>query len=105
MRFSAGAVNPDRNERNWIPGYNLINLKVTGTGAERALEIDAHVLQWQSSPELFRPILTRQGNPIYHHKILIPEHIPSAIITGYKSKNLFDSSVAITAVQNESHVI
>lgn len=72
IRFAAGAVNPDRNEIGWQPGYNLIDVRVTGAGPDRALKIEAHLLQWQSNPEQYRPILTRQGEPVIRHRIAIP---------------------------------
>jgi hypothetical protein len=72
IRFDAGAVNPDRNENGWQPGYNLIDVRVTGAGPDRALEIEAHLLQWQSNPEQYRPVLTRQGEPVVRHRISIP---------------------------------
>jgi hypothetical protein len=72
IRFAAGAVNPDRNEVGWRPGYNLIRLQVTGTGGDRALEIEAHLLELQSNPEQYRPVLTRQGEPVVRHRIAVP---------------------------------
>lgn len=72
IRFAAGAVNPDRYEIGWRPGYNLIRLQVTGTGADRTLEVEAHLLEWQSNPEQYRPVLTRQGEPVVRHNIAIP---------------------------------
>lgn len=72
IRFAAGAVNPDRYEIGWRPGYNLIRLQVTGTGADRALKVEAHLLEWQSNPEQYRPVLTRQGEPVFRHGIMIP---------------------------------
>lgn len=72
MRFSAGAVNPDRQEKCWEPGYNLINLRVVGSGPERALEIEAYLLVLQSSPERFNPRRTRDGKEVFQHRISIP---------------------------------
>lgn len=72
MRFSAGAVNPDRQEKGWEPGYNLINLQVVGAGPERALEIEAHLLVLQSSPERFNPRRTWDGKEVFRHTISIP---------------------------------
>lgn len=58
VTFSAGAVNPDRQEKGWSPGYNFIRLALkTEAGAEPKLAIEAHLLEWQMSPEGFRPIL------------------------------------------------
>lgn len=72
IRFSAGAVNPDRYEAGWQPGYNLIDLRVTGEGRDRVLEIEAHLLQWQSNPDRYRPVLTRDGEEVVRHRIAIP---------------------------------
>jgi len=72
IRFSAGAVNPDRYEIGWRPGYNLIRLQITGAGPHRALEVEAHLLEWQSNPEQYRPVLTREGEPVVRHRIAIP---------------------------------
>ncbi|BBO14737.1 metallophosphoesterase [Bradyrhizobium sp. TM102] len=58
VTFSAGAVNPDRQEKGWSPGYNIIRLAVeTDTAGESKLAVEAHLLEWQMSPEYFRPIL------------------------------------------------
>jgi hypothetical protein len=69
VRFSAGAVNPDRNEPGWQPGYNLVAVHVTGSGRDRKLKVDAHLRQWQSSPDQFRAVLTPQGESVFRHRI------------------------------------
>jgi len=70
MRFGAGAVNPDRQENGWEPGYNLINLAVDGdVGMVRNLQIDARVMKWQTNPDRYVPKLTREGNAIFSHTI------------------------------------
>jgi predicted phosphodiesterase len=76
VRFSAGAVNPDRNEGGWQPGYNLIDIRVIGEGSARVLEINAHLLQWQSNPDQYRPVLTQQGEPVFCHRIPFPGQTP-----------------------------
>lgn len=77
IRFGAGAVNPNRNEVGWRPGYNLIRVAVIGDGRERALDIEAHQLEWQPHPELYRPVLTRQGGSVVRHRIEIPGRPPA----------------------------
>lgn len=72
VRFSAGAVNPDRGEMGWQPAYNLIDVRVVGEGAARALEIEAHLLQWQDNPEQYRPTLTSRGEDVFRQRISIP---------------------------------
>jgi hypothetical protein len=51
VRIAASAAHPDRTEPGWEPGYNLLELKVDGTGGDRRLEIGAHVRVWQPSSE------------------------------------------------------
>ena len=80
IRFSAGAVNPDRNEAGWQPAYNLIDVRVTGEGRQRALEVEAHLLQWQANPEQYRPTLTTQGDAPIRHRIAIPRHARASIV-------------------------
>ena len=72
IRFSAGAVNPDRGEIGWQPAYNLIEVRVVGEGADRALEVEARLLQWQANPEQYRPVQTRSGEDVFRHRISIP---------------------------------
>ena len=72
IRFDAGAVNPDRNESGWKPAYNFIRLEVEGSGAERFLNIEAHLLEWQSSPELYRAAIAHNGEDMHRHRIAIP---------------------------------
>jgi hypothetical protein len=74
FRFLAGAVNPVRDEPAWRPGYNLVDLKVDGTGLERAINVQAHIRQFQSAPnELFVPLLTQNREEIWRHKLRIPQ--------------------------------
>lgn len=72
VRFSAGAVNPERQELGWLPGYNLVELHIVGDGSERRLEINSHLLQWQTSPDMFRPALTSEGEDVFRHFIRFP---------------------------------
>lgn len=76
MRFSAGAVNPDKQEPGWEPGYNLINLSVVGgDGMERRLQIEAYVMKWQTNPDKYVPKETKAivgDKKIFGHFIQIP---------------------------------
>lgn len=60
VRIAASAAHPDRTEHGWEPGYNLIELEVSGAGSERKLEVAAHVRIWQSAPGQFRPKMDGQ---------------------------------------------
>jgi predicted phosphodiesterase len=71
VRFSAGAVNPDRNELGWQPGYNLFKLSVSTTGTDQYLDIEAHLRALQTSPERFTPIFPPEGGEVFKHRIPI----------------------------------
>lgn len=73
LRLSAGAVNPDRHETGWQPGYNLVKVCVVGAGAERRLDFEVTSLEWQSNPDLFKPAHDKNGSAFFGHSISIPE--------------------------------
>ncbi len=54
VRFSAGAVNPDRNEVGWEPGYNIVKLQTVDRDGQRSLKVEAHLRVWQTNPDMFR---------------------------------------------------
>jgi len=74
-RFSAGAVNPDRYEAGWMPGYNLVEVNVTGAGPDRCISIAAHLRQWQSNPDMFRAVQPTEGETVFRHTISFPGHV------------------------------
>lgn len=74
VRFCAGALHPDRNERDYRPGYNLIDLEVIGAGQQRVVRVRAHVRQWQRNPDRFIAVQTPQGHDVWESDILFPSH-------------------------------
>ena len=56
-----------------MPGYNLVEVRLTGSEADRELTIAAHLRQWQSNPDQFRPMLTAQGETVFRHTIAFPD--------------------------------
>ncbi len=81
VRFSAGAVNPDRNEPGWLPGYNLVAVDVTGAGDDRQISIAAYLRQWQSNPDMFRAVQTPEGDSVFRHTIRFPGEIYGGMAT------------------------
>lgn len=79
MRFSAGAVNPERHEYDWKPGYNVIDIEVVGAGKDRVVRVRAHVRQLQKSPERFIALTTKQGQDVWVQDILFPSHATHVI--------------------------
>ena len=58
VTFFAGAVNPDRQEKDWQPGYNIIRVSLGQNAAGQPhLDVEGHLLEWQTSPEMFKPIM------------------------------------------------
>ena len=53
VQIAASAAHPDRMERGWEPGYNLLELSVSQENAERRLNVTAHVRIWQNRPGMF----------------------------------------------------
>lgn len=70
-RFSAGAVNPDRNEAGWEPGYNIIQLSTTESNGTRLLDIQAHLRVWQASPDMFRARMASPTDDVFRYQIPI----------------------------------
>jgi predicted MPP superfamily phosphohydrolase len=71
VRFAAGAVNPDRNETGWEPGYNLIALTTTEQDGVRYLNVSARLLTWQTNPDLFRPRQDENRAEVFSHRITL----------------------------------
>lgn len=74
FRFLAGAVNPDREEPRWNPGYNLVDLHVDGEGPTRGVEVRARLRHFQPAPnELFVPLLTQERDEVWKLRLRLPQ--------------------------------
>ncbi len=71
LRFSAGAVSPDRAEAGWEPGYNLIELSVDDDGSARYLDVQAHLRVWQTNPNMFVEKLTESRETVFRERLLL----------------------------------
>ncbi|KHA77239.1 hypothetical protein NC77_20330 [Janthinobacterium lividum] len=78
IRIGAAAVNPDRNEIGFEPGYNLIKIDVSGAGAGRMLDVEVHLRHLQRNPEQYRARLNGD-DPVFRHQIAIPEQTNSRV--------------------------
>ena len=77
FRFMAGAVNPDRDEKCWNPGYNLVDLHVDGDGLTRGVEVRAQLRHFQPAPnELFVPLVTSNREEWWTLRLKFPQ-LPS----------------------------
>lgn len=75
VRVAASAAHPDKTERGWEPGYNLIQLNAEGSGNDRRLNVEVHVRVWQARPGEFRA-KTDRGAEVFKHTISIDPWTP-----------------------------
>jgi predicted phosphodiesterase len=76
MRFQAGAVNPDMREREWKPGYNLLDVTVSGVGFGRILDVCAYVRHFQKAPEMFVALCQDRYQSEWKHRMPFPYVAP-----------------------------
>lgn len=94
----AGAVNPRRDEQNWRPGYNILELSVQTVGGRRKLMIDVHAREWQNTvPRQFRAIEDRGNKPVHHHEIVLDDWESSRSDTTARTEPLTSSESQPTA--------
>lgn len=72
VRWSAGAANPWRSEKQFEPSYDIIELEVAGGGADRRIGIRSHLYKFQPHPEGFHPIQKDGGDEVFRHSIPFP---------------------------------
>lgn len=65
VRFGAGAVNPDRYEGEFEPGFNIVTLGVEPTSKGHRLSVKAEVWTWQEDPGRFRLHQTQSGAELW----------------------------------------
>lgn len=71
LRIRAGAMHPDRDERDWKPGYNWIDMSVEGSNDKRKLVVKVWVRQFETNN--FLAIPDRKGNPIWENSYELPD--------------------------------
>lgn len=78
VRFSAGAVNPERHEPGWEPGYNLVRISVVEDQERFFLDVEAHLFCWQTNPDCFRPKQAEQDRLMFTHRVPLARPYASA---------------------------
>jgi hypothetical protein len=80
VRLATGAVNPDRTEGNWEPGYNLTKLQVVEDSTQYFLKIESYLRIWQDNPDRFVAKRTEDDGDIFVHTVPLrrrPSPIPA----------------------------
>lgn len=77
VRFYGGAVNPERGENGWEPGYSITDLGIEyKPDGSKLLYVAAHVRRWQSNPPRFTPTQDTDGSMTLNKEITIPSRLP-----------------------------
>ena len=71
VRVAASAAHPDRQEHGWEPGYNLIELDLSGTQESPRLNVRVHVRVWQERPAQFRAKQDRNRSDVFEQEITL----------------------------------
>ncbi|MGY4309746.1 hypothetical protein ACVIJ6_006989 [Bradyrhizobium sp. USDA 4369] len=71
LRIRAGAMHPDRDERDWKPGYNWIDVSVNGVHDKRKLVVKVWVRQFETNDFLAVP--DRKGNLVWENAYDLPD--------------------------------
>lgn len=84
LRIRAGAMHPDRDEPDWKPGYNWIDVSVDGTGDKRKLVVKVWVRQFETNNFLAVP--DPKGRPIWENCYDLPEWTAPEVIAAEAAK-------------------
>ena len=71
LRIRAGAMQPARDERDWKPGYNWIDVSVEGKGDKRKLIVKAWVRQFETNS--FLGIADPKGGLVWENSYDLPK--------------------------------
>ena len=71
MRIRAGALQPDRDDPEWKPGYNFIDVSVEKEAGQRSLVVKAWVRMHEVAQ--FIAIPDRDGKEIWQNKFKLPD--------------------------------
>lgn len=99
VKVAASAAHPEKTERGWEPGYNLLELSVVNNNGERQLTVTAHVRIWQRRPGQFVAKMDRKATSFMHTISLEPWVAPTIPVD--ESKGDLESTQAATATEPE----
>jgi hypothetical protein len=77
VRIRAGAVQPARDDPEWKPGYNWIDVAVEGTGAQRFLTVRVWVRLHDTRPAQFLGVPDKWGSDPWEVKLRLEPWYPS----------------------------
>jgi hypothetical protein len=72
VRLSAGSINPHRQEPNWRPGFNWIEISISATEGRRHMHIDVLPREWQRQNESFVPLVDANLSDTHSQVVVLP---------------------------------
>ena len=106
LRLTASAANPDRQEKDFEPGYNFIELEVKGVSESRELITKSHVRVWQTAPNGFQSKIFKKSSFAEHNIPLEDWSLPSHSDSGLNSEQVslettpLDEGNAMTTIRD-----
>ena len=77
-RVRAGAAHPDRDEPNWEPGYNLVEIDIEGRDDDRTMVLKVHARGWRQGTGRFHAIRTPEDEDVWMQRIVLEPWSASA---------------------------
>ncbi|MBU2084585.1 MAG: metallophosphoesterase [Alphaproteobacteria bacterium] len=71
LTVSAGAVNPERRELGWRPGYNFLEFSVDDCGETMAVTARIRQFEWGYEPNGFKPKIQGSGSDFIDHTFVV----------------------------------
>lgn len=104
LRLFAGALHPDRRERDWEPRYNYLTCAVEGTESDRSLRVEVRSRVWSETDTKFLPDRDQLGNPVREYRFALRAWTPpqaSAVSSSGASERLSPVVVASSPTEAE----
>lgn len=77
VRVRAGAIQPDRDEPGWRPGYNWIDIAIDGAGDKRSLKVRIWVRAYETHPPQFLGVPDNWGKDPWESNLPLEPWYPA----------------------------
>jgi predicted MPP superfamily phosphohydrolase len=95
--FSAAATNPSRNETDYKPGYNIIDLSIREDNEKAWIDIEGHLRTLQDTPAKFTAKITRDDESSWKYSFQIQR--------AHNFIQTIDNHITVTEVSPEAPIV
>jgi len=101
VRLRSAAVNPEINQEEWRPGYNILRLAVEEVEEAWQLRVNVCVRVWQRTPPQFVPLFSSRQQPYFESTISLdnPPTVEMQKTAMSQSPRPMDRSLAVITDQ------